>query len=83
MLPDEAWACAQLSADGEEIAGRALLPQYLVVALVILAEPLGMAVLEADHKTAPQAASLDVGNGVLVLGSCPQDAALQKVCVET
>ena len=35
------WAMRQLSSNGEDLAGRCMLPQYLLLALHILLLPLG------------------------------------------
>ena len=39
---DDRWALQQLAADGEEVVGRIHLPQYLLLARILLTAPLGL-----------------------------------------
>ena len=72
------WALHQLSADGEDPVGPIRAPQYLVVALALLCEPLGLKVLAAEPASAPQCEATALGAHVTTIGSSVGELAIQS-----
>ena len=62
------WACQQLAVDGEEIAGKVQLPQYMLLARLLLTAPLG-----ESHADMPQTNLIFVSLLPSSLASAPME----------